>query len=173
MSQDGTIKEKMMDGKLRNMAGIYIMDNDKMLLLFRIGSRVVQPSWCNIGGHFENYELNDAKACVLRELHEETGITEEDISDLSLRYVTLRYINNEIRQNYYFFADLYNHDLQFPKCNEGILEWADFDRILEREMPFTAKEVLRHYLSVGKFTKDVFAGIATDKQVVFHELNKF
>ena len=40
-----------MDGKLRNMAGIYITDKDRnrMLLLYRIGSKVVQPSWCSIG----------------------------------------------------------------------------------------------------------------------------
>ena len=33
-----------MDGILRNMAGVYIIDKDKMLLLYRIGSRVVGPS---------------------------------------------------------------------------------------------------------------------------------
>lgn len=41
-----------MSGKLRNMATIYIRNNDHMLMLYRIGSRVVLPSWCGIGGHF-------------------------------------------------------------------------------------------------------------------------
>ena len=58
--------------------------------------------------HFEKEELNDARACALRELYEETGIAEEEIENLSLRYITLRRKNDEIRQNYYFFADLYN-----------------------------------------------------------------
>lgn len=54
------------------------------------------------GGHFEEKELNDAKACVLRELCEETGLTEREIDKLSLWYITLRPENDEIRHNYYF-----------------------------------------------------------------------
>lgn len=162
-----------MDGTLRNMAGIYIKNKEKMLLLYRIGSRVVQPSWCNIGGHFESFELNDAMACALREVFEETGITESDITNLTFKYITLRNKNREIRQNYYFFADLKNQDLQLKFCNEGILEWVEIDKILDRDMPFTAKEVLRHYLSIGMYDKKIYAGIATEKQVLFNELNEF
>jgi hypothetical protein len=47
------------------------------------------------------------------------------------------------------------------------------DKKLEREMPFSAKEVLRYYLSIGGNTNDIYAGIGTDKHVVFHELNEF
>ena len=95
-----------MDGILRNMTSIYLYDeNDNFLLLHRIGSRVVKKGYVGTaGGHFEKDELNDAKACVLRELEEETKLTIEDIENLELRYVTLRYKNSEIRQNYYFFA---------------------------------------------------------------------
>lgn len=162
-----------MDGKLRNMAGIYITDRDKMLLLYRVGSRVVPPSWCSIGGHFENPELNDPKACALREVFEEAGITESDLSDVTLRYVTLRLKNKEIRQNYYFFAGLLNKDLQLKHCDEGTLEWVEISRVLERKMPFTAKWVLQHYLSVGIHDHKIYAGTATEEQVVFHELNEF
>lgn len=64
-------------GKLRNMASVYISCDDKMLLLYRQGSRVVNDVWIgSAGGHFEPNELNDAKACVLRELEEELSITE-------------------------------------------------------------------------------------------------
>jgi 8-oxo-dGTP diphosphatase len=162
-----------MDGRLRNMAGLYIIDEDKLLLLYRIGSRVVSPSWCNIGGHFEDKELYDARACVLREVSEEIGITESDLANLNLKYVTLRYKNNEIRQNYYFFADLLHHDIQLENCDEGILEWVELSKALERDMPFTAKEVLRHYLSIGKYDSKLYAGIATDNNVVFHEMKDF
>ena len=95
-----------MDCKLRNMTAIYLSQNGKMLMLYRVGSRVVAPSWCGVGGHFEKDELNDAKAAMLREMNEEIGLTEDDIENLKFRYVTLRMKNNEIRQNYYFFADL-------------------------------------------------------------------
>lgn len=162
-----------MDGKLRNMAGVYIIDRDNMLLLYRIGSREVGPSWCNIGGHMEKEELNDTKAGMLRELNEEIGLTECDLSDISLRYVTLRLKNGEIRQNYYFFANLNNHELELSECNEGILKCVEINPIHELEMPFSAKEVLRHYLSIGRYTNNIYTGTATDKQVVFHELNEF
>ena len=94
-----------MDGKLRSMTSIYITNTDKMLLLFRQGGSVVNNVWVgSAGGHFEDFELNDARACVLRELGEELGLKDSDIKDLSLRYVTLRRAKGEIRQNYYFFC---------------------------------------------------------------------
>ena len=74
-----------MDGKLRNMASLYLTRGDEMLLLYRVGSRVVPPSWCGVGGHFEREELNDARACVLRELTEEIGLTEQNLAGLALR----------------------------------------------------------------------------------------
>lgn len=60
-----------MDGKLRNMTTIYLFKGDKVLLLYRQGGRVVNNVWTgSAGGHFESFELNDARACVLRELKE-------------------------------------------------------------------------------------------------------
>ena len=96
-----------MTGKLRNMTAIYLFKGDKVLLLFKQGGRVVSNVWTgSAGGHFEENELNDARACVLRELKEELGLSESDIENFAFRYVTLRRTNGEIRQNYYFFADL-------------------------------------------------------------------
>ena len=94
-----------MDGKLRNMTSVYLSKEDKMLLLFRQGGRVVNNVWTgSAGGHFETFELNDARACVLRELKEELGLDKDDLENLTLRYVTLRRTKGEIRQNYYFFG---------------------------------------------------------------------
>lgn len=51
-----------MNGKLRNMTSLYILKDDKVLLLYRQGSRVVNDKWVgSAGGHFEPEELNDAK----------------------------------------------------------------------------------------------------------------
>ena len=113
-----------MDGTLRNMASIYISKGNKMLLLYRQEGRVVNNVWVgSAGGHFEEYELNDARACVLRELQEELGIAEKEIENLRLRYVTLRRSKGEIRQNYYFFADLKNGVSEEMVSNEGISKW--------------------------------------------------
>ena len=89
-----------MIGKLRNMTAIYLLKEDKVLLLFRQGGKVVNEVWTgSAGGHFEEWEVNNAKACALREMQEELSITEEMLSDISLRYISLRRTNGEIRQN--------------------------------------------------------------------------
>ena len=95
-----------MSGKLRNMTAIYLLKDDMVLLLYRQGGKVVNNVWTgSAGGHFEEFELNDAKACVLRELNEELDICENDIDNLALRYVALRKTKEEIRQNYYFAVE--------------------------------------------------------------------
>ena len=158
---------------LRNMTAIYIFDGDKVLLLYRVGSKVVAPSWCGVGGHFEPGELNNPEACVLRELQEETGIKPEDICNLRLKYVTLRKKNREIRQNYYFFADLFNPNLALPPCNEGLLEWVLVTEVLERQMPFSAFRCLKHYLETGKNNNKQYAGVTTEIGINFVELTEF
>lgn len=37
-----------MNGKLRNMTSIYLLKEDKILLLYRIGSRVVNNSYVGV-----------------------------------------------------------------------------------------------------------------------------
>lgn len=154
-----------MNGKLRNMATIYIKKNGKMLLLDRIGSKVVSRSWCGVGGHFESDEINDAKAAVLREMNEEIGIAENDLCNLDLRYIALRLVKEELRINYYFFADL-KEDVNINyDCDEGILEWVSFDEVNDRKMPYTAQSVITHYLKAGINTKDFYSVTVDDENV--------
>ena len=156
------------------MASIYISKGNKMLLLYRQGSKVVNDVWVgSAGGHFEEFELNDARACVLRELQEELGIAENEIKNLCLRYVTLRRNKEEIRQNYYFFADLKEGvDREFSS-NEGVSRWFDFSELSSLEMPFTSKYVIQHYLDVGCKTDMIYGGIADGERVVFIEMTEF
>ena len=150
------------------MTSVYLLRGEKVLLLYRQGGRVVNNVWTgSAGGHFENYELNDAKACVLRELHEELGLREADIEDLTLRYVTLRRIKGEIRQNYYFFANMKEHVSDDLVSNEGICKWFSLDDMLSLEMPFTAKFVMEHFYTIGRYTDELYAGIANADKVDF------
>ncbi len=162
-----------MDEKLRNMTSIYITKEDEMLLLFRQGGRVVSDTWVGAaGGHFEENELNDPKACVLRELKEELGISENDIRNLLLRYVTLRRIKGEIRQNYYFFAELDNEADDNIVSTEGIIRWFTLSELSALEMPYTAKFVIEHYLKMGRKTNDMYVGVADGKRVNFTKLSE-
>ncbi len=164
-----------MDGKLRNMTGLYLRRGAELLLLYRIGSSVVEDSYTPAaGGHFEQEELNDAKACVLRELFEETGLTEGDVTHLSLRYVTLRLKGEELRLNYYFFADLKDGTREIVS-NEGKLKWFSLKELAEAEleMPYTAGYVVRHYLEIGCRTDALYVGAASADGVVFTEMKAF
>ena len=143
---------------LRNMTGIYLSCEDKMLLLYRQNGRVVSDKWvASAGGHFEPDELNDPRACVLRELNEELGIGEEDIDNLTMRYIGIRHINGEIRQNYYFFADLKQYR-EFAS-NEGISKWIEKDKVTDLEMPLTAKYIMEHYMKKGRYDDILYCAV--------------
>ncbi|MBQ3615651.1 MAG: NUDIX domain-containing protein [Anaerotignum sp.] len=159
-------------GKLRNLTSIYLIHGEQVLLLFRQGSRVVNNVWVSsAGGHFEENELNDARACCLRELQEELGITEDMLSGLSLRYITLYRNKKDIRQNYYFFAELKEYG-EFPS-NEGQTKWFPLEEMPALEMAFTSKWVTNHYLAEGRFTDKLYAGLSTEGHMEFIELTEF
>lgn len=158
--------------KLRNMTSVYFVEQDRLLCLYRIGSRVVGNKHVGAaGGHFEKEELNDPRACVLREMQEELGLTEEDVEDLALRYITHRLLAGEIRQNYYFFGSLKtNRELQ---SNEGILKWVPFEKVPELEMPVSAKHMILHYIKEGRFTDKLYGGITEETGTNFVEMKEF
>lgn len=160
-----------MNDKLRNMTSVYLLMDESILLLYRQGSRVVNDKWIgSAGGHFEENELNDPRACVLRELEEELCITEDDIEGLELRYITLRQTKGEIRQNYYFFGRLKDSFDREIASNEGVSRWFGLDEIQALEMPETAKYVTNHYCSVGRFDDKLYIGIFGAEGVCFCEL---
>lgn len=162
-----------MSVKLRNMASLYLRHEDKILLLYRVGSKVVGNSYVgSAGGHFEKDELNAPEACVLRELEEETGLTAEDVENLRMRYITMRLKNGEVRQNYYFFADLIGSPGEVRSC-EGQLQWFDLADLADLEMPISAKHMLQHYVSVGRFTDKLYGGITKEDGTEFAELEEF
>ena len=161
------------DTSLRNMTAIYITRGEEMLMLYRIGSRVVEPSWCGIGGHFEEEELNNPFACVLRELEEETGVRREMLEDIRFKYVTLRLKKGEIRQNYYYFASLKDDVNLQMDSDEGKLRWVPLAQVMDKEMPLTAKFMLEHYLTVGRFDDCLYSGITRETDMVFTKLTEF
>ena len=161
-----------MDIKLRNMTSLYLVREDGILCLYRIGSRVVSNKYIgSAGGHFEPSELNDPKACVLRELREELGLAESDIADLTLRYITHRLMGNEIRQNYYFFARL--KDDRLLTSTEGELQWIPYEAIPSLVMPVSAKHMILHYLKTGRFDDRLYAGITEETGTTFVPMESF
>lgn len=154
--------------KQRNMTSVFLCCEDKILLLYRQGSRVVNNVWIgSAGGHFEPEELNDAQACVLRELKEELGILEDALQELHLKYVMLRHVNGEVRVNYFFFAGLPDGIYMKLTSDEGTLQWFSLEEIKELEMPLSTKYAMEHYLKEGRFDKILYAGVVNDVNAVF------
>ena len=160
--------------RLRNMTGIYLSCKGKMLLLYGQNGRVVSDKWvASAGGHFEPDELNDPYACVLRELNEELGLSESDIEDLKLRYIALRNVDGEIRQNYYFFADLKEDLYREYTSNEGISRWVDYSEVTSLPMPLTAKYVIEHYMDKGRLTDELYSAICDGSDYRFVPLREW
>lgn len=158
--------------KLRNMTSLYLVREDAVLCLYRVGSRVVSNKYIgSAGGHFEPEELNDPRKCVLRELHEELGLTESDLEGLTLRYITHRLMGNEIRQNYYYFARL--REEKALSSTEGQLQWIPFDAFESLPMPVSAKHMILHYLKEGRFNDTLYAGITEKSGTTFVPMQDF
>ena len=161
-----------MEIRLRNMTSLYITGEKGVLCLYRVGSLVANHKYIgSAGGHFENWEMNAPRACVLRELREELSLEEKDLEGLRLRYITHRLKDGEIRQNYYFFATLKeDKDLS---STEGKLEWIPFDRIPELNMPVSAKHMILHYLQKGRFDDVLYGGFTQEVGTFFSPLTEF
>ena len=102
---------------------------------------------------------------------EELEITEADVEDLRMRYITYRLKDGEIRQNYYFFGKLKeNREL---KSSEGNLEWISYGGFDNLNMPVSAKHMILHYLKVGRFDDRLYAGITQRDGTCFVPMEEF
>lgn len=161
-----------MVSRLRNMTSVYLTGEKEILCLYRIGSRVANHKYIgSAGGHFEEKELNDPKACALREMEEELGLLPSEVEDLHLRYITFRLKDGEIRQNYYFFGKL---AVSRPlKSTEGELRWVPFEEIPNLRMPMSAKHMILHYLESGRWDRRLYAGITGPMGTEFIPMEDF
>ena len=158
--------------KLRNMTSLYLVSDTGILCLYRIGSRVANHKYIgSAGGHFEPEELNDPRKCVLREMKEELGLLESAIENLTLRYITHRLTEGEIRQNYYYFARL--KEDRAISSTEGTLKWVSYDGIPDLHMPVSAKHMILHYIREGRFNDTLYAGITQKQGTNFVPLEEF
>jgi 8-oxo-dGTP diphosphatase len=147
-----------MNPSLRNMTSLFFVEEEGLWCLFRQGSRVANNKYVGAcGGHFEESELSSPEACVLREMKEELGLDPDEIEGLALRYVTLRGMDREIRQNYYFFARL-KGERQLAS-SEGEIRFFTWKELEIIDMPVSARHMMDHYLKVGRFDEYRYAGI--------------
>lgn len=161
-----------MNPGLRNMTSLFFVEEDGLWCLYRIGSRVANHKYVGAcGGHFENSEQSSPTSCALREMREELGLSDSDIEGLNLKYMTVRYMGHEIRQNYYFFARLRGE--RKLVSSEGQICFFTWQELEQIPMPVSARQMMDHYLTVGRFDDRRYAGITEPDGARFVELQSF
>ncbi len=149
---------------LRNSVGAFLQNEDKVLLLKRSEHKKIAPSvWSGVGGHMEKDEINDPLSACYREILEETGIAKEEIYDLKLKYVIIRYrfTDNEIRQSYVYFGKTSKKET--IQTDEGVLHWISKEEMLNRTFSDTFAEMLKHHSTQQNGSDDRFVGVAENK----------
>jgi len=167
----------------RIMAGAFLTYQNKVLLLKRSMNKKLAPGlWSCTGGHLEHEEVENPrqlnhKAAIYREIEEETGISQNDILTLDLRYIITRVSreeeNQEIHLVYYYTVKL-TREFEPPFCDEGVFHWVDMNdkqNIFDLPMSFSVKEIVKHWLNNPDDKNIYLVGINKDNnKSVFTEV---
>jgi ADP-ribose pyrophosphatase len=139
------------------MATAYIYNGDKVLMIKKSSSRLYNSEfWSGLGGHLEPNELNSPRTACLREIFEESGIEESELSELRLRYILIRTKESEIRQQYVYFGKTMKQ--QLITSHEGELYWLDVNEMMTKHISRINREMLEHYL-LHKDDQTIYVGV--------------
>ena len=109
----------------------YLEKDDKYLMLHRVKKKndVNQDKWIGVGGHALSYE--SPEDCLLREVHEETGLL---LTDYRFRgIVTFALKDVETQYMCLYTAKGWEGELDY-NCPEGVLEWVAKEQITSLEL---------------------------------------
>ncbi len=146
--------------KLRQMAVAFLLNDEKEVLFLQKKPKdtFLAGMLVPIGGHIEGDEMYDPQTACFREIEEETGINNNSISSLTLRYIVLRMKENkEIRIQYVFFGNV-SKGSKLIESDEGLLAWINVKDIKNQNVSATTKEIAKHYEKIGKLTEKVYVG---------------
>lgn len=144
--------------KFRNVTTAFLMNEDDFLLMKRSDNNKRMPGfWYGVGGHLEKDELNNPRAACLREIFEETGINENQIVDLKLKYILLRRSHAETVINYVYFGISLTKDV--AENDEGSLHWVNKHSVLNHHFFDAIRLSLTHYLESDEDMEDVLIGV--------------
>jgi 8-oxo-dGTP pyrophosphatase MutT (NUDIX family) len=154
---------------VRSVVFLFSPDYRRVVLLCRAAWKSFAPlRWTGIGGRLEGAEVTEPTTGALRELREETGLIQADLSGWRFVADILDY-GAQVRLVY--FTAVYAAE-QLPLCNEGTLRWvplADYprydlientraalDAILAHDLPHTAEALPWH----GSIERDAAGNLA-------------
>ncbi|MGB4439087.1 MAG: NUDIX hydrolase [Sedimentibacter sp.] len=146
----------------RNVATAFLMNGDDFLLMERAKENDLMPSfWYGVGGHLEQEELNNPRTACLREICEETGLNENEIEDLKLKYVLMRRSNNETVINFVYFGRSKSREV--VENDEGTLHWISKNEVLNYRFVDALKLMLIHYFENENSSDEVLVGVVKSK----------
>ncbi len=144
----------------RPMTTAFILHGESILMIKRSIHKKIHPGkWAGVGGHIEMQEFKEPRDACLREIKEETGLKETDLSSLQLRYIVLSRKTSELRQQFIYFGNSFK--LEIHSTVEGELKWISKKDILNLTMPPTHQVVLGHYLNSKPNDTGVLVGTST------------
>lgn len=142
------------------MAVAFLMNEEQEVLLLqkKPSDTFLAGFLVPIGGHIENYEINDPEKACFREIEEETGLKKESIKKLKLRYIMFRNSQNkEIRIQYVFFGFVFKN-MTLKESDEGSLEWVRLDEVTNKNVSETSKEIIEHYNDRVSSNEEIYVG---------------
>ena len=112
---------------MRNTTLCYIEKDGCYLLLHRVKKErdVNRDKWIGVGGGFEDCE--SPEDCLLREVHEETGLT---LTSYRLRGV-ITFVTDHWETEYMFLYTADGFAGTLTDCDEGVLEWVPKPRMYD------------------------------------------
>ncbi|MBT9177328.1 MAG: hypothetical protein DDT20_01661 [Firmicutes bacterium] len=143
--------------RIRTFAAAYILHKNHWLMLKRSPTHTLSPNtWAPVGGHVETQDKCDPYATLLRELSEEANLAPDELTDLKLKYITLRVKGQELRQLYLFFGRTLRGT--FDHCREGELHLVPESQVLLRPLGAVNKLTLEYHLAEGQRQTEVRVG---------------
>ncbi len=111
---------------MRNTTLCYIHnDRGQTLLIHRIKKEndLNHDKWIGVGGKFEDKE--SPEECLLREVKEETGLT---LTSYRYRGI-VTFVSDEWETEYMHLFTTDGFTGELARCDEGVLEWVDDDKV--------------------------------------------
>lgn len=143
---------------IRTFAAAYILHGDAWLMLKRSPTHPLFPNtWAPVGGHVEVQDNCSPIHAVWRELAEEANLLPSEVTNLRLKYITLRIKGQELRQLYLFFGQ--TRRTLFAYCREGELHLVHESQVLLRPLGAVNKLTLEYHFARGAAQTEVMVGV--------------
>ena len=130
-------------------AGAFLRYENEVLLMHRSIHKKIAPGlWAGIGGGILESEMSSPITACLREIEEETGITEAQIEALNLRYFVLldRVDNRGTLDSVYYFAGVLKEKPPLIETPEGKLHWGKLKDGVNLPMSTFMKAIYLHWI---------------------------